>query len=362
MVKLFRLAFFAFVPALVFGQSPAVRFPSATHSAPRSSDAQKSYAKALKEIDQHKIDQALQDFRKADAQDGQQCVDCETHAFAAARTLEDYKAAREEATLLLANVSSNEDKARVHLMAGDVCLAQGGYRIFEEPFQQAESEYKTALELAPQQADCLYGDGVALAHLHQYDKARERFEQYLKLASPQDFSYTRAKLFATQPELARKRVSPNFKIVALDGKTVSMEALQGKVVLIDFWATWCGPCKLALPHLQEIVKNFAGQPLVVISISVDADEPSWKSFVASHGMTWTQYRDGGFDGPIASQFNVKAIPTTFTIDANGFVQDQQVGDGEIEVKLKKLLAAAQPSPGKSVAASPQQSAIEKPGQ
>jgi hypothetical protein len=89
--------------------------------------------------------------------------------------------------------------------------------------------------------------------------------------------------------------------------------------------------------------------LVVISISVDADEPTWKSFVASHDMTWTQYRDGSFDGPIASQFNVKAIPTTFTIDADGFVQDQQVGDGDIEAKLKKLVAAATANQSKTVA-------------
>jgi hypothetical protein len=66
-------------------------------------------------------------------------------------------------------------------------------------------------------------------------------------------------------------------------------------------------------------------------------------------MTWTQYRDGGFDGPIASQFHVKAIPTTFTIDADGFVQDQQVGDGEIDAKLKKLIAAASAVPSKTVA-------------
>jgi thiol-disulfide isomerase/thioredoxin len=343
------LAFFAFVPFWLIAQSPMPKFSSASHSAPRSSDAVRSYAKGLKEMDQHKNDQALQDFRKADTEDSQQCVDCEVHAFSVAKALEDYKTAREETTLLLANLTSNDDKAKVHAMAGDVCLAQGGYRIFEEPFQQAESEYKAALEIAPQQADCVYGEGVALAHLHQYDKARERFQQYLKLAPPTDFSYPRAKLFASQPELARKRVSPNFKVVALDGKTVSMDALQGKVVLIDFWATWCGPCKAALPHLKDVVKDFAGQPLVVISISVDADEPTWKSFVASHEMTWTQYRDGSFDGPVASQFNVKAIPTTFTIDADGFVQDQQVGDGDIEAKLKKLVAADQANQGKSIA-------------
>jgi len=61
-------------------------------------------------------------------------------------------------------------------------------------------------------------------------------------------------------------------------------------------------------------------------------------------MTWAQYRDGGFDGPIATAFRVKVIPTTFTIDANGFVQDQQVGDGQIEERLKKLIEKASAEP------------------
>jgi thiol-disulfide isomerase/thioredoxin len=338
------------VPSWALAQSPLQKFASAPHSSPKNSGAIRLYAKAQKELDQHKYDAALDDFRKADAQDGGSCVDCESQAYYAAQMLQDYKAARELAAVLLDHVTSPEDKAKAHAMAGDACLAQGGYRIFEEPFQQADKEYQAALQLAPQQTTCVYSDGVALAHLHQYDKARERFQQYMKSVSPTDFAYPRAKLFAAQPELARKRVSPNFQVTGLDGKTVSMQSLQGKVVLIDFWATWCGPCKNALPHLKEIAASFEGQPLVVISISLDADEPTWKSFVASHGMTWTQYRDGGFDGPIATQFNVKAIPTTFTIDADGFVQDQQVGDGDIEAKLKKLVAAA--APVKNIASAP----------
>jgi thiol-disulfide isomerase/thioredoxin len=140
--------------------------------------------------------------------------------------------------------------------------------------------------------------------------------------------------------LARKRVAPNFHVVGLDSKAISMENLAGQVVRIDFWATWCGPCKNALPHLREIAPKFLGQPLVIISISLDADEGTWRDFVAKNGMTWAQFRDGGFDGPMATQFNVKAIPTTFSIDADGFVQDRQVGDGNIEETLKKPIAQA----------------------
>ena len=341
MYRLFLLACFTLGAALAVPSVPAQSAASALQAeAPASSNARKTFLKAAKELEEHKYAPALEDFRKADSQDGGRCVPCELQAFNVAKQLQDYTAARAETALLLDHVTSAEDKAEVHYLAGDVCLSDGGYRIFEKPFQDADSEFQAALQLQPGKPDCVYEDGIALAHLHKYDQARERFEQYMKAASPTELQYKRAKLFAAQPELARKRVAPNFHVVGLDGKTISMENLAGKVVLTDFWATWCGPCKNALPHLREIAQKFQGQPLVVISISLDADEGTWKDFVAKNGMTWAQFRDGGFDGPMATQFNVKAIPTTFSIDAGGFVQDRQVGDGNIEETLKRLIAQA----------------------
>lgn len=331
----------------------AMSYAQLAPAGPADARAGKVYAKAMKELEDRKYLLALDDLRKADRQDASHCKGCEIQAYNIAKLLEDYKTAREETSLLLGNASTPEEKAEIHVMAGDACLAEGGYRIYEEPFQNADSEFQAALALQPGNSNCLYGDGVALAHLHRYDKARERFEQYVKAVSngaAQDSPQSRrARLFTAQPELARKRIAPNFHVVASDGSTISMEALAGKVVLIDFWASWCGPCMNALPHLKQIAKQFEGQPLVVVSISLDADETTWKTIVKKNEMTWTQYRDGGFDGPIASQFHVKAIPTTFTIDANGFVQDQQVGDGEIEAKLKKLIEAVSAAQGKTQA-------------
>jgi thiol-disulfide isomerase/thioredoxin len=329
------------------GNASVLAAGDAPNAAPRDPKAGKIFAKAMKDFEDHKYPLALDGFRKADSLDGGHCVPCEMQAYKAAKLIDDFKTARDETALLLEHVTSPDDKAEVHYLAGDVCLSEGGYRIFEKPFQDADSEFQAALQLQPAKSNCVYEDGLALAHLHQYSKAAERFQQYMKLAPPptsaNDLQYKHAKLFAAQPELARKRVAPDFQVVALDGKTVSMQGLTGKVVLIDFWATWCGPCKQALPHLKEIAQKFEGQPLVVISISLDADEPTWKDFVAKNGMSWAQFRDGGFDGPMATQFNVKAIPTTFSIDADGFVQDRQVGDGNIEETLKKLIAQAAPT-------------------
>lgn len=322
-----------------------------TANAQTDTKAKQLFATGLKMVDKHDSAAALEAFRKADKQDGGHCVACETQAYKLAGLVGDFKTQREEAALLLANGAGPADKAEAHYLAGKACLAEGGYRIFEQPFQDADSEFQEALKLQPEKAVCLYEDGVALAHLHQYAKAQERFQQYMKVAPATELDYKRARLFAAQPELARKRVSPAFEVTSLDGRPIAMKSLAGKVVLIDFWATWCGPCRNALPHLKEIEQKFRNEPFAVISVSLDVDETTWKNFVKQNGMTWLQYRDGGFDGPLATTFAVKAIPTTFTIDADGFVQDQQVGDGEIETKLKKLIDAAKHAPGaeKSIA-------------
>ena len=78
----------------------------------------------------------------------------------------------------------------------------------------------------------------------------------------------------------------------------------------------------------------------MLSVSLDDDEQKWKDFVTKNEMTWIQYRDGGFGGPISQAFGVRAIPQTFTIDAAGILQDQHIGDAAIEGKLKKLVAQA----------------------
>jgi peroxiredoxin len=158
-----------------------------------------------------------------------------------------------------------------------------------------------------------------------------------------DVERQRALRYIERPELARARMAPPFTVTTTDGQSVSMDDLQGKVVLVDLRATWCGPCREALPHIQNVAKKFRGQPLVILSVSLDSDEQKWKEFIFKNEMTWPQYRDGGFTGPIAKMFNVTAIPHTFTIDADGVLQEEHIGDASIEGKLKKLLVHARES-------------------
>ena len=182
--------------------------------------------------------------------------------------------------------------------------------------------------------------GLDLAYLHQDDAARGEFRAFLDGDKNDEAADARAARFLNRLELARSRMAPAFTLTTLDGQHISMDKLAGKVVLIDFWATWCGPCREALPHIRRIAQKFAGQPFVVLSVSLDNDASKWKDFVAKNEMTWFQYRDGGFEGPMAKMFSVNAIPATFSIDADGVLEDQHVGDENIEGKLKKMIAHA----------------------
>jgi peroxiredoxin len=158
----------------------------------------------------------------------------------------------------------------------------------------------------------------------------------------------RALRYISRPELVRSRMAPPFAVTTTDGQKISLDDLQGKVVLLDFWATWCAPCREALPHLKNVAERFHGEPLVILSVSLDSDELKWKEFITQNEMNWLQYRDGGFEGSVAKLFGVKAIPHTFTIDADGVLQDEHIGDASIEGKLKKLIARAhdlQSNPG-----------------
>ena len=131
------------------------------------------------------------------------------------------------------------------------------------------------------------------------------------------------------------KMAPAFEVTALDGAKFNLDAMGGTVVLIDFWATWCGPCNEELPELKKIAKEFAGQPFVMISVSADKDEAVWREFVEKHGMTWVQYRD--VDHKLEDEFGVTAIPHYFTIDSDGVLTSERMGEGsDVEEQAEEV--------------------------
>ena len=207
----------------------------------------------------------------------------------------------------------------------------------------ADTAFKAALSLDPQNASALLMNGEVLVQLGQIEAARTQFKACLTYMKPDDPSYGRARRFAENPALALQQMAPAFTVTALDGSRFNLDKMNGRVVLIDFWATWCVPCLKELPHLKEIAKDFAGQPLVILSISWDEDQQVWKDFIAKNGMTWPQYHDA--DHRLGQLFEIEGLPSYFTIDSNGVLTSESLGgDSDIEGKLKKLVARAKAAP------------------
>jgi thiol-disulfide isomerase/thioredoxin len=327
------------ISSAAIGGQPAAGPSTAGPTDPK---AQKTYAEALETVkDKHRQLDAIDQFKKADKQDGRHCAICEQHLVALGLERGDYKLATEYAGEMLSNAQTPSATAAAHAYRGISEVREGMLEHKPALFTAANDDLQVALNASPHSGLVLFSDGLALANLSQDEAARARFQSYLALAKPDSIEGRRAARYVSEPGLARQRMAPPFEATTIDGKRISLDDFQGKVVLLDFWATWCGPCVEALPHVQHIAEKFAGQPLVVLSVSLDKDDAKWKSFVASHNMTWLQARDGGWDGAISEQFGVRAIPHTFTIDADGVLQDEHVGDAAIEGKLKKLIAQAQ---------------------
>jgi thiol-disulfide isomerase/thioredoxin len=264
---------------------------------------------------------------------------CLTELYTAQMKNGSFKDAIATASALEAIAPNSTDKSYAEVKRGHALLLQAGDKNKSDILNASDAAFKAAITDNPKNGAAYYLDGQVLARLNQIDAAREQFKTCLSCVSPRDPSYLRAQHFAEDPVLSTHKMAPPFTVTALDGSKFNLDAMGGRVVLIDFWATWCGPCNAELPHIKKIAKEFAGQPLVIISVSWDSDGQKWRDFIDKNEMTWVQYRDA--DHHLSNLFDIHAIPHYFTIDSDGVLTAEMLGSGSnVEGKLKKLVAKA----------------------
>ena len=113
-------------------------------------------------------------------------------------------------------------------------------------------------------------------------------------------------------------------------------------MLLDFWATWCGPCRADLPNLKELVAKYAPQGLVVLGISLDSDEEKLREFGRAESLTWPQLFDGqGWQNAVAKQYHVQAIPQALLIGKDGAIVRREYRATSFEDDIAKLVSGKQ---------------------
>lgn len=132
--------------------------------------------------------------------------------------------------------------------------------------------------------------------------------------------------------------APDFTAKTIDGETIDLSDLEGKVVLLDFWASWCGPCLADIPHFQSIRATYAEDELHIIGISLDRNLEALNEFLKEEKMDWPHvFQPEGWTGELIKLYNVTSIPDTYLINRKGIIVAKDLGGKELEKKIAELL-------------------------
>ncbi len=176
---------------------------------------------------------------------------------------------------------------------------------------------------------------VSILMQSEGDQAKALAQEIIASAAPDEIK-ERAQGILKRMDAVGKPV--NIQYTAVDGRDVDIAKLKGKVVLVDFWATWCGPCMGELPNVKAAYAKLHPQGFEIVGISFDQDKDALDKTLKEKEMTWPQYFDGkGWQNKYAGEFGINSIPTMWLVDKRGILRDVDGRDGLAD-KVAKLLA------------------------
>lgn len=292
---------------------------------------------------QHRYDEALRTFKRANEMREKKCAECYGWMSETYLALEAYK-----------NVIDSADKV-IQFAAGDKQLLVKAYnnkglalqaqadKKDQKKLQAAETVFRQALAVDEARPIVRYNLGVVLMQLNRDEEGVAEIKQYIKSQPKGSYAETARKL-AQNPRRARENFAPDFSFTSSQGEYIALDDLKGKVIVLDFWGTWCPPCVASVPELRNLHKRLSKDAsFTLIGISSDRDQEVWKKFTEENRMIWPQYLDA--NRKIQNAFNIRAYPTYIVIDHEGIVRYQSSGFGwgraaNLEDAIKKYMKAA----------------------
>ncbi len=266
------------------------------------------------------------------------CAECLAGEARARLALGDHKGARKAAEKALPLLAGNPTaQGQAHTFIGLALMREGGTN--KERLREAEAAFRAALAASPGEATARFNLGTVLLRQSRDEEGVAELRAFLE-ATPTSPGADRAREYVANPRRARERFAPDFTVKTLAGEELSLASLRGKVVVLDFWGTWCGPCVASLPELKDLVRRYDPGRLVLLSVNVGDEEVKWRAFVERNGMSWPQCRDG--DRRLTEAFGVKGFPTYIVLDGEGAIVAQVAGlepQQSVGFRLRERLTA-----------------------
>jgi peroxiredoxin len=298
---------------------------------------QQQYEAGRQALSAGKDKEAIDAFKRANKLARNPCVECYLGLAVAYTHLGDLGNALDSCDRAGAAASDNSNKATAHVLKGKALLTIG--KPDAKGLSQAEQEFRTAIELEGENPALHLDLAIALLRQSKDDQAREELQRCIAL-NPGPAIAQRAQTLLADPRRGREEFAPAFQVTTLQGEELALNQMTGKIVVLDFWATWCPPCRESVGELKELSRKYSSDKVVLMSISADENDAAWREFVAKKKMEWPQYRDA--DGNLRRSFGIHSFPTYMVIDGDGIIKQRIVGMNPRETvvhRLKATLAA-----------------------
>jgi thiol-disulfide isomerase/thioredoxin len=310
--------------ALIFVFFSLISLP---HAAQESSDA---VAQALSQGDlyqsKRKYELALDAYHKADKLSHHSSAAAYLKIASIEKKVGDFSSALDDTKKAIKVAGGNKAVTIQALQFRAGLLAQMAGKPTDKKLKEAEDELRQALALDPSNAVTHLDLGMILLRQERDAEGIPELNTYVSSPNAKPATVAETLLVIANPIRARTPFAPRFSFTTNDNKAVSNGMLRGKVVLMDFWGTWCPPCRESVPILRDLNKKYSGRPFLMVGVSSDDDEDVWKTFIQAQHMDWPDYID--LSDEVLQAFKIESFPTFIVIDRDGVIRFRQSGVGE----------------------------------
>ena len=229
--------------------------------------------------------------------------------------------------------------ARMYL--GSIYLSVGAY---ENAVRQFDIYLRSPVQKQPSEiAQAKYFAGSAYISLDRYDEAEKVLKEVVDMGSKADpkmlqMASTDLSRLAALRKVKAGNPALEISAVSSQGKRIKLADYRGKVVLLDFWAAWCMPCRMEMPNVIKVYEELHKKGFEIIGVSLDSDKGQFESFLKTNKMVWPQIYDGkGWGSEIGRLYGVTSIPATFLIDKQGKIRYKNLRGERLKLAVEELL-------------------------